>query len=179
MAKQRDAAPAWRNRIVGYGEADPATLVANPQNYRRHPKRQQDALAGSLGELGWIDTVTVNRTTGNMVDGHLRVEQALSHGETSVPVQYVELSEAEERLALATLDPITYMAETDAASLGALLEGVNTGDAALQELLAGMAQDAGLVPPDFAPVGIDEQPRLDQKRNVTCPHCGMEFVPRD
>jgi hypothetical protein len=57
-----------------------------------------------------------------------------------VPVKYVELSEAEERLALATLDPLTYMAETDAAALAQLLEGVNTGDAALQEVLAKLAE---------------------------------------
>ncbi len=31
--------------------------------------------------------------------------------------------------------------------------------------------------PDFEPVGADEQPRLDQKSPVTCPHCGAEFVP--
>lgn len=31
--------------------------------------------------------------------------------------------------------------------------------------------------PDFQPVGIEEQGRLDQKAPVTCPHCGTEFVP--
>ncbi len=31
--------------------------------------------------------------------------------------------------------------------------------------------------PDFAPVGEDEQGRLDQKAPVKCPHCGAEFVP--
>lgn len=32
--------------------------------------------------------------------------------------------------------------------------------------------------PDFQPVGIDEQGRLDQKSPVTCPECGAEFVPK-
>ncbi len=32
--------------------------------------------------------------------------------------------------------------------------------------------------PDFEPVGIDEQGRLDQKKPVTCPECGHEFVPK-
>jgi ParB-like chromosome segregation protein Spo0J len=31
--------------------------------------------------------------------------------------------------------------------------------------------------PDFEPVDESTQPRLDQKAPVTCPHCGMEFVP--
>ena len=32
--------------------------------------------------------------------------------------------------------------------------------------------------PDFQPVGANEQPRLDQKAPVTCPHCGEEFIPK-
>ena len=89
----------------------------------------------------------------------------------------VELSEAEERLALAVFDPITNMAETDAQILDDLLREVNTGEAALQELLAGLAEDAGITPPNFEPVDASEQPRLDQKKPVVCPHCGAEFTP--
>ncbi len=153
----------WHNRIVGYGDVDPKTLAPNPQNYRRHPKRQGDAVTGSLNELGWIQDVLVNRTTGRMIDGHLRVELALQHGAPTVPVKYVELSEAEERLALATLDPLTYMAETDAAALGALLESVNTGDAALQEMIAKLAEDNGLFKPE--PVQ-DVEPQIDRAEEL-------------
>ena len=31
--------------------------------------------------------------------------------------------------------------------------------------------------PDFQPVPEDEQPRLDEKKPVTCPECGHEFQP--
>ena len=34
------------------------------------------------------------------------------------------------------------------------------------------------VVPDFEPVDESEQPRLDQKSPVTCPHCNEEFVPK-
>jgi len=153
----------WQNRIVGYADVDPKTLAPNPQNYRRHPKRQGDAVTGSLNELGWIQDVLVNKTTGRMIDGHLRVELALQHGAQSVPVKYVELSEAEERLALATLDPLTYMAETDAAALGALLEGASTGDAALQEMIAKLAEDNGLFKPE--PVQ-DVEPQIDRAEEL-------------
>ena len=33
-------------------------------------------------------------------------------------------------------------------------------------------------PPNFEPVDESEQPRLDQKSPITCPHCGEEFVPK-
>jgi hypothetical protein len=41
-------ATAWRNRITGSGQEAPDQLLANPANWRIHPKAQQDALAGAL-----------------------------------------------------------------------------------------------------------------------------------
>src|SRR5207249_8671297 len=114
-------ASSWRNRIVGHGAEAPDQLLANPANWRTHPKEQQVALAGSLSEVGWVQQVLVNRTTGHVVDGHLRVELAISRNEPSVPVTYVELSLAEEQLVLATLDPLAAMAAAEQDALPALL----------------------------------------------------------
>ena len=100
------SAPAWRNRIVGSGEEAPDQLATNPANWRTHPGLQRDALRGSLSEVGWVQQVMVNRRAGFVVDGHARVEEALSRHEPTVPVLYVDLSEDEERLVLATLDPL-------------------------------------------------------------------------
>lgn len=102
-------------------------------------------MQGSLRELGWIAAVIENVRTGNLIDGHERVWQALAANE-DVPYLQVDLSEDEEKLALAVFDPITGMAETDTALLDQLLREVNTGDEALQQLLAEMAEDAGIVP---------------------------------
>lgn len=161
----------WRNRIVGYGEEDPRTLVANPLNFRRHPDRQRAATVGSLAEVGWVDTVTVNRTSGRVVDGHLRIEEALRAGEASVPVTYVELSEDEERLVLATFDPITAMADIDNETLDELLRSVNTADAGLQAALAELAADAGLYPEKPQPAAdpgaqVSRADELQQKWQV-------------
>jgi hypothetical protein len=32
--------------------------------------------------------------------------------------------------------------------------------------------------PDFEPVGVEEQGRLDEKKKAICPDCGCEFVPK-
>lgn len=135
------------NRIISYGTKPADQFEANPLNYRRHPQRQRDAVQASLRELGWIGVVVENVRTGLLIDGHERVWQALQNNE-DVPYIEVDLSEEEEKLALAVFDPITYMAETDSAILDELLRDVNTGEAALQELIEGLAIDAGLVPPD-------------------------------
>ena len=128
------AAP-WRSRIVDEGEEDPTQLLANPRNWRKHPGRQRDAIRGSLGTVGWVQRVIVNRTTGHVVDGHARIEEAISAGEKTVPVVYVELSLEEEALVLATLDPIGAMAATDQATLRELLGEVSVDDAGLAKLL--------------------------------------------
>lgn len=133
--------PEWRNRIVGHGEEAPGQLLANPANWRIHPKAQQDALAGVLDEVGWVQDIIVNQRTGHVVDGHLRVSMAISREEATVPVKYVDLSDDEERLVLASLDPLAAMAVTDEDMLAKLTEGIETDSEALQALLAGEAYD--------------------------------------
>ena len=151
--KQAKPAQRWANRIVGHSEEEPDQLLANPANFRRHPGNQRDALRGSLNEIGWVKSVLVNRTTGNVIDGHARVEEALTAGCT-VPCDWVELSPEEERLALAVLDPISEMATRDDEALAALLADVSTQDAGLQALLDSMGADA-TVESGLA-AGIDE-----------------------
>ena len=140
----------WQTRIVGHGEEAPDQLLANPANWRIHPKRQQEALSGVLDEVGFVQPVLVNRTTGHLVDGHLRVSLALRDDIDSIPVIYLELSPAEEALVLATIDPLAGLAGTDSEQLAQLLEEVGTGSAAVQELLSELAANAGVIPADFS-----------------------------
>lgn len=150
---------AWRNRIVGYSEEPPGKLTPSPLNWRKHPKNQADALDGVLREVGVVQNIIVNRTTGRMIDGHLRVELALRDKQPTVPVTWVELTEAEEATILATLDPLAAMAQADATALDALLASVNSGDVAVQAMLAELAEDAGIVHPGVEMnAGIDNVP---------------------
>jgi hypothetical protein len=167
----------WRNRIVGYSEEAPDQLLANPKNYRTHPATQADALRGVLDGVGVVQNVLANKRTGYLIDGHLRVMEALKAGQPTIPVTWVDLSEAEEATILATLDPLAALAGTDAAQLEALLHEVSTDSPALAAMLDALAQEAGITPPDFEPVGIEEQGRLDQKAQCTCPECGHVFTP--
>lgn len=149
----------WQNRIIGSGTEDPSQLVANPRNWRIHPKPQQDSLSDVLERVGWVQQVLVNKVTGNVVDGHLRVELALSRGEPSVPVLYVELDPSEEALVLATLDPLSSMAAVDEEKLRELLDEVAvTGDleAILAEMAGGATPAEGLTDADDAPQAPDD-----------------------
>jgi DNA modification methylase len=162
MKKQQTQ--VWRNRIVNSGERAAGEFIANTKNWRIHPKAQREALTGVLSEVGWVTGVLVNKTTGSVIDGHARIEEALKLGdETPVPYIEVELSEEEEAKILATFDPISAMAAADKAQLDALLREVNTGDAALQTMLSELASSNGL---DYGGSGgasvEDVEPQIDR-----------------
>lgn len=116
-----------RSRIVGHDRVSADELLANPFNHRRHGKRQQKVVSASLDELGVVKSVQVNRTTGHILDGHERIRDAKSRGAgTLIDVEYVELSEEEERKALLILDASVGLATIDADAMDELLEEVQT-----------------------------------------------------
>jgi ParB-like chromosome segregation protein Spo0J len=155
----------------------PSELAENPRNWRRHPDNQLAALTDVISEVGWAGACLYNEATGRLIDGHARQKVALKQGTAKVPVLVGSWTEDQERKILATLDPLAAMADTDAAQLAGLLREIETGSEAIGTMLAKMATDAGITPPDFQPASIDEQGRLDQKAKVTCPECQHEFTP--
>jgi len=130
---------SWKNRIVGSRDVPVEELKANPRNWRKHPDTQRAALAAVLGEVGLVQQVVMNQRTGHLIDGHLRLELALQSGEKVLPVIVVDLDEDEERLVLATLDPLGAMAEADGKALQALLADVSAPDASLEALFNAMS----------------------------------------
>jgi len=167
----------YKNRIIGSGVEPLDNILFNPRNWRIHPLSQQDALKGVLEEVGWVQQVIVNKRTGNLIDGHLRCQLAAREGNTTIPVVYVDLEETEEDLILSTLDPIGAMAATDKQKLDELFRDIQSDNENIQKLITEIGAKEGIIPPDFEPVGIDEQGRLDEKAKVTCPECGHEFTP--
>lgn len=127
-----------KTRIVGEADVPADELKDHPLNWRRHPANQRAALEGALDEIGWIQRVIVNQRTGHILDGHLRAEAARAAGET-VPVLYVELSEDEERIVLASVDPVALMAGIDLDKHRELIDQVETDNEALAELLRAAA----------------------------------------
>lgn len=149
----------FRNRIVGYGEEDPKAIQANPLNWRTHSKAQQKALEGVLSDVGVVQNIIVNKRTGTLVDGHLRVSVAIKNGQKTVPITYVDLSPEEEALILTTLDPIGAMAGTDRANLEELMNQFNSTNNSVQELVSGIAEDAHIFDEALADKYTEEKER--------------------
>lgn len=163
---------AWKNRIVGYANVNTEELKANPKNWRTHSKRQQEALAGVVREVGVVQNIIVNKRTGLVVDGHLRLSLAIRDNQPTVPVTFVDLSEAEEATIIATFDPISALAGTDKDMLDTLLRDIETTDTAIMDLLGDLVNSNKMYTlPDNLSTPIsydDEQPRqeLDRSKNL-------------
>ncbi|GIK63855.1 MAG: adenine methyltransferase [Chloroflexota bacterium] len=148
---------AIQNRIIGYRVIKASELQAHPDNWRKHPAAQEAALRGVLSQVGWVDTALYNVQTGRIIDGHLRKSIA---AEDEIPVLDVDLTEDEERLVLATLDPIGAMAEASGETLHHLLQSIHVEDAGLQALLNNLQNEAEkLLPP--APAATDPGADID------------------
>lgn len=136
------AANHFKNRIVGYELVDPKTIKRNPLNWRTHPDAQRSAMTDLVASLGYVDTLLVNKRTGHLIDGEMRLDIADENGERTVPVLWVDLSPEEERLALATLNPMSELATTDPEQLSKLLANRKPHDGPLDELLRSLEQMA-------------------------------------
>lgn len=146
-----------RNRIKRLDHVRAADLLPNPRNWRTHPKAQQDAIKGVLAEVGWVDALLVRETPAGLqiIDGHLRAEAT---PDAQVPVLVLDLDDAEADKVLATFDPIAGMAESDPVKLDELLREIDTGSEAHQQMLADLADEAGLYQEEPKEVVEDEVP---------------------
>ena len=147
-----------RDRIRELRRVPASDLRPNPKNWRTHPEAQANALRGLLSEVGMADAVLARELEDGslmLIDGHLRAETI---GEEEVPVLVLDVNEAEADKILATLDPLAAMAEADAAKLDAILREVDTGSPDVQQLLADLAEEAGLYQDDAKEIVEDEIP---------------------
>ena len=134
-----------RSRITRHAIVPAKSLKPNPLNFRIHPDTQKAAVGEAIDTLGWIEEIIVNERTGNIVNGHLRAERAASRDE-EVPVSYVDLTEEEERLALATLDPLSALAVEDAGRSRELLDSLTVDpESILGNFLETNLQEAALI----------------------------------
>ena len=112
--------------------ADPKTLTPHPLNPKRHSHRQRQAFVAHHSRVGWTGAVLLNRVTGNILDGHMRREEALKKGIT-VPLLIGSWTEDQEKEILALTDPIGAMAEYQTEALSSLTESINSRLAAIKD----------------------------------------------
>ena len=133
-----------KDRIKELRRVPANELRPNPRNWRTHPEKQLNAIRGVLAEVGFAGAELARELedgTLELIDGHARAEVA---GTAEVPVLVLDVNEAEANKILATFDPIGAMADSDAAKLDAVLRDVETANEDLSQMIADLANEAGL-----------------------------------
>lgn len=128
---------------------DARTLAENPDNYRRHPDRQNKEIGRSLKEFGWLESVLYNKRTSRLINGHARVKLAAEKGE-EVPVRVIDVDPKTEKRILVSLQRTGDLGLNDEEQLADLLRevideggelppGWNSGE--LEAMIASVAED--------------------------------------
>ncbi len=125
-----------KNLIKRRGMVEVAAIIANPRNWRTHPKFQQDVLRELLNTVGWVSGVIINERDNMLLDGHLRVMLAEKNGETQIPAVFVNVPPKMALKLLALLDPVTGMSFQDADNLNTLRGLVDRDQIFLRQLLS-------------------------------------------
>ncbi|MGE4135234.1 MAG: site-specific DNA-methyltransferase [Pirellulales bacterium] len=100
-------------------------------------------MRGILAEVGIADALLVRETPAGLqlIDGHLRADVS---PDSEWPVLVLDVDDKEAAKLLATFDPLSAMAETDPEKLKELLRQIDVDSEALQQMLAELADEAGL-----------------------------------
>jgi len=129
-----------KSRIKELRYVNSSELIHNKKNWRMHPIAQRETMMGVLDSIGYADALIARETPDGLVlvDGHLRAETT---PDQEVPVLVLDITEKESDMLLATLDPIAEMAGRDELKLKDLLEDIEAGNEAVQDLLSSLAGD--------------------------------------
>lgn len=133
------AAPgSFASSIVGFEYVDPKTIRRNPLNFRQHPPGQKDAMRDALHRVGFVQAIVANQRNRHLIDGEMRLDLAIENAEEKIPCLWVDLDPAQERLALATMNPIGELAVIDPEQLHKLLEAQSLEVGGLSELMSSL-----------------------------------------
>jgi len=155
------------------------SLAPWEKNPRYIKDEQAERLLESFNEFGQVLPICID-AAGNILDGHQRrsvIGAADDYGldfEVDVRVASRELSERERQKLVVYL----HQGATGGWDFEALADSFDFDDLVLWGFDSDFLLGSGLGDvPNFEPVSADDQPRLDQKAPITCPHCGEEFIP--
>src|SRR6516162_5975368 len=113
---------AIRNRIKGHRRVRAGELVPHELNFRLHPDAQRAALEALYREVGFARSLLAYELPDGrlkLLDGHLRRDL---DPDMEVDVEVLDVTDAEARALLLSIDPLAALAETQTQLHQRLLE---------------------------------------------------------
>ena len=159
------------------------------KNANKHTEHGTRLLEKSITQDGFIDAQTA-AADGEIFSGSARlelsedkfagVEPIVVHSDGKRPIIVVrdDIPSADDPRARRLSIAANQIGATDWNPDGDILkEWGEDKDIRAMFAASEWAEVTGEVP-NFQPVGIDEQGRLDEKKKAVCPDCGCEFTPK-
>jgi ParB-like chromosome segregation protein Spo0J len=131
-----------RNRIKAHVRVRAGDLVPHELNPRRHTEAQRATLAALYAEIGFARSLLAYELPDGrlkLIDGHLRQDLT---PDLEVDVEVLDVSDAEARALLLSLDPLAQLADYDHTALDRLRALTSTSSDAVANLWASIDQSA-------------------------------------
>ena len=162
------APPQLRDRILDLRRIPARDLQDHQHNWRTHPQAQREALQGVLQDLGIASALLVYDSPRQgglcVIDGHLR--KSLDPAQ-QWPCLLLDLDDDEATYLLATHDPLGAMAEASREALAHVLASVQSGQASVQQLLAQLAEQHGVIPSTLGAGPVEDvEPEIDRAEEL-------------
>ncbi len=141
-----------RNRIRGHRRVRAGDLLPHELNYRLHPEAQRAALEALYRSVGFARSLLAYELPDGrlkLIDGHLRREL---HPDQEVDVEVLDLTDAEARLLLLSLDPLAALAGRDEDVHAELARLTPSDEAALNQLWQAAQATPAEAPVENAPL---------------------------
>ena len=120
---------------------EPQIIAANDLNWKSHPSLQREAYSDFLVEVGWVGALLYNLQTKRLLDGHMRLQDALERNLERIPVLVINVPLETENKILALLDRIGSLYATRRQAAERLAEMVQTKSRNLQAILEHRAEE--------------------------------------
>lgn len=113
----------------------PRKIAGHDMNWKTHPSLQREAYLEFRQEVGWAGAVLFNETTNRLLDGHMRLQDALENNLEELPVLVITVDRETELKILALLDQIGSMYDQRQQALKKLAEVTTTRSELLRRIL--------------------------------------------
>lgn len=160
-------------------------LTPDPRNPRKHGQRNIGTIVKSLEEVGAGRSIVIDEDNvilaGNGlieaagIAGIERLRVVEADGNEIIAVRRSGLTDKQKKRFAVLDNRAGELAEWNPAVMGELAAEMNLTDLFNADEMSRIFDTFAV--PDFEPVGIDEQGRLDEKKQCTCPECGHTFTP--
>lgn len=161
-------------------------LKEDPENAREHSERNIMIIKASLNDMGQ------HRLGVILGDGTFQIGSGMLRAAQDLGWTHLAVVKSGDEGAIARIRSLTdnrsgdpeIGSEWDFLKLADSLTELDTGEFDLSSIgwtdeeLENIATWGKDRTPNFQPTPENEQPRLDKKSPVTCPECGVEFVPK-